>query len=79
MDSSIIINVPSEINYMYDKVFKENYQLNIVFNTFTQGLIGLNAFIDQIMLPQGRLLNRTSLNPAMNLPAFFPLHAPYAL
>ena len=27
MDSSIIINVPSEINYMYDKVFKENYQL----------------------------------------------------
>jgi hypothetical protein len=27
LDSSTIINVPSQINYMYDKVFKENYQL----------------------------------------------------
>ena len=27
MDASIIINDPSEINYMYDKVFKENYEI----------------------------------------------------
>jgi len=28
MDASIIINDPSEINYMYDKVFKENYEIS---------------------------------------------------
>jgi len=28
MDASIIINDPSEINYMYDKVFKENYEVS---------------------------------------------------